>query len=326
MRAKAMANANIALIKYWGKRDDKLILPQNSNIAVNLAGLTAKTSVTFDKKYKKDSFLLDGKTQSGEELARVVDTLNRIRKLARIKDKALVMSANNFPTAAGLASSAAGGSALVLAASKAAGLDLSNRELSILARMNSGSSCRSIDGGFVKWVKGVRKDGKDSYGKQLFNEFYWPDFRIIVTILSTAPKKIKSRAGMKTSVENSPFYRTWSDESERSCDDMERAIKNKDIAALGSLAEKNAIMMHCVMFATTPSIIYWSPETVEVINAVHEMREKGIRCYFTMDAGPQVKIICLKNDVKKIKNLVLKIKGVKNIIVCRPGTGAKLIA
>jgi len=170
MKATAIAPSNIALVKYWGKRDEKLILPQNSNISVTLQGLFTTTTVEFDSKHPKDVFILGGIEQSGEEAQRVLETLEMIRGLGGIKLKAKVESVNSFPTAAGLASSASGAAALALAASSAAGLKLSSRDLSIIARRNSGSGSRSVEGGFVEWEKGERADGQDSYGKQLYPE------------------------------------------------------------------------------------------------------------------------------------------------------------
>lgn len=325
MKATAVANSNIALVKYWGKRDDKLILPYNSSISVSLDGLFAKTTVEFDDNLKNDVFVLNGEEQSGEELERVVDTLNLIRQMAKIKKYARVDSTNNFPTAAGLASSAAGGAALAMAASKAAGLNLSEKELSIIARRNSGSACRSIEGGFVEWVKGSAPDGSDSYGVQIAPENHWPEFRTIVTVLTSKAKKIKSRAGMKQSVTTCPYYSAWTKEADKDTETMKKAIIQKDFKTLGEVAELNALKMHAVMMTTNPPIIYWLPETVHVIHLVQELRDNGIQCYFTMDAGPQVKILCLEKDVESIVSRLNQLEGVQEAIVCKLGGGAKLV-
>ena len=324
MKFTATANANIALTKYWGKRNDELILPQNSSVSVTLEGLTATTTVEFDKTYMKDVFFLDGKEQSGEELERVVAILNILRKKVKIKDFAKVASENNFPTAAGFASSAAGGAALALAGSKAAGLNLDRKKLSILARINSGSASRSVEGGFVEWVRGKKDDGSDSYGLQVANEKHWPDFRILACILSTEKKKIKSRAGMKQSVANCPFYPAWRETAEQDTVKMKQLILKKDFTALGNLAEHNCLKMHSVMITTTPPIIYWNDKTVELMHAITGWREDGLEAYYTMDAGPQVKIICLAKDVAELTKRARAL-GVDKIMECKPGSDAKLI-
>lgn len=324
MKATAVANANIALVKYWGKRNDELILPQNSNVSVTLGGLTATTTAEFDKRYGKDSFVLDGKEQSGEELERVVAILDILRKKVGIKDFAKVASENNFPTAAGFASSAAGGAALALAASKAAGLNLGERELSILARINSGSASRSIAGGFVEWAKGNKEDGSDSYGMQIASKEHWPEFRILACVLSTEKKKIKSRAGMKQSVSNCPFYNAWRETAEQDAQKMKGFIIKKNFTEVGKLAEHNCLKMHAVMLTTTPPIIYWNEKTIELMHAIQAWRDEGLESYFTIDAGPQIKIVCLSKDVSEITRRVKEL-GVDHVMECRPGEGAHLV-
>jgi len=324
MKASAVANANIALTKYWGKRQEELILPQNSNLSVTLDGLTATTTVEFGNSYDRDIFILGGKEQSGEELDRVVTILNIIRKRTGMKLNAKVVSENNFPTAAGFASSAAGASALALAVSKAAGLNLDEKELSILARINSGSGTRSISGGFVQWIKGIKEDGSDSYGIQIAPKEHWPEFRILACILSTEAKKIKSRAGMKQSVANCPFYDIWKKTADEDTEKMKKFVHEKNFTELGRLAEHNCLKMHAVMQTTTPAIIYWNEKTIELMHAIMQWRDEGLECYFTMDAGPQVKIICLAKDVPEIEKRARAIS-VDKILECRLGDGARLM-
>jgi len=191
MKATAIANANIALVKYWGKRDERLILPQNSSISMTLDGLNTITTVEFDKKYDRDIFILgDREFKEGKEFEKVVKHLDLIREISRIQGKAKIMSKNNFPTAAGLASSASGFAALSLAGSKAAGMDLGVEKLSILARRSgSGSASRSCQSGFIEWLRGKKPDGSDSYAIQIAPSKYWPEFRMIVVIVSTTAKK-----------------------------------------------------------------------------------------------------------------------------------------
>ncbi len=324
MKATAVANSNIALVKYWGKRDEKLILPWNSNISVALDGLFTKTTVEFDRALPKDMFILGGVEQEGEEAQRVLETLDLIRQMSGSNLKAKVQSLNSFPTAAGLASSASGAAALVLAASAAAGLKLSKKELSILARRNSGSGSRSVEGGFVEWIKGEKADGSDSYGKQLFDEKHWPEFRILTTIVTSKAKPIKSRAGMKQSVATSPLYKGWLESVEADLQAVREGIKKKDVTKVGEAAEHNALKMHAVMMSTKPAIIYWLPETIAVMSAVKGLRESGKKCWFTMDAGPQVKVVCLESEAQAIKGALEKVPGVSSVGTHAPGRGAKL--
>lgn len=326
MKATAIANSNIALIKYWGKRDEKLILPNNGSIAMVLDGLNTITTVEFDKKYRKDILVLNGKEiEESKELKRVVNYLDLIREMADIKERAKVSSKNNFPTAAGLASSASGFAALSLAASKAAGLNLNPKELSILARQGSGSATRSCYGGFVEWKRGKKLDGSDSYAIQIAPPDHWPDFRMIITIVSTKKKKISSRVGMAQSVKTSPMYKAWLESINEDLEKMRKGILEKDFSLVGKTAEANCLKMHATMMTTKPSIIYWTPETLEIIQSVLRWREEGLECYFTIDAGPQVKIICLENQVLEIKKRLEEIKGVKEAIICKAGEGPKLI-
>jgi diphosphomevalonate decarboxylase len=324
MKATAIANTNIALIKYWGKRNEKLILPYNNSISMTCDGLFTITTVEFSKKYKRDLLIINDEELKKDE-KNVLGHLEKIRKMAGIKEKAKIVSKSNFPVAAGLASSASGLAALTLAATKAAGLNLNKKELSILARQGSGSACRSIFGGFVEWLRGKREDGSDSYARQIVNENYWPEFRMIVTILTEEKKKIGSRIGMAQTVKNCPYYDGWLKTVNQDLDVIRKGILKRDFMAVGSQAEYNCLKMHALMMTTKPSIIYWLPKTIEIIQNVINWRKDGLECYFTIDAGPQVKIICLEKDIKKIKRKLKNIKGIKKIIVCKPGGGVKLI-
>lgn len=272
MKATAIANANIALTKYWGKRDKKFMLPHAGSTSMTLDGMTSTTTVEFDKKYSKDILILNGKEFSeGEEYDEVVGQLNIIREMAKTHEKAKVMSFNNFPTAAGLASSASGLAALSVAGAKAAGLKLSDRELSILSRRGSGSACRSIFGGFVWWHRGEKADGSDSYAEQIAPPEH-SDIRMIVAVVTKSEKKVKSRAGMAQSVDNCPYYQKWVEECAKDIEKVRKAVASSDFRLLGETAEMNCLKMHAVMMTTTPPIIYWTPSTLEVIHAVISWR------------------------------------------------------
>ena len=173
----------------------------------------------------------------------------------------------------------------------------------------------------MEWQKGKKKDGSDSVAKQIANENYWSDFRIIACITSKKEKKIKSRAGMEQTILTSPFYDAWLKTIDKDLKEVKDGIAKKDFSKVGRIAEENCLKMHSLMISTKPSIIYWNKGTIEVIHNVFGLREKGIECYFTIDAGPQVKILCLQKNLKTIINTISKIKTVKSTIVSKTGKG-----
>jgi diphosphomevalonate decarboxylase len=324
VKATAIANINIALVKYWGKRNEELILPYNSSISMTCDGLFTITTVEFSDEYKKDLVIINDEELKKDEKD-ILGHIERIRQMAGIKEKVKIVSESNFPVAAGLASSASGLAALTVAAVKAVGSDLSQKEFSILARQGSGSACRSIFGGFVEWLKGEKEDGSDSYAKQIADKNYWSEFRMITTIVTEAKKKVGSRAGMAQTVKTCPYYEGWLKTVNQDLDIVRKSILNKDFTSVGSQAESNCLKMHALMMTTKPAIIYWIPATMEIIRNVILWREKGLECYFTIDAGPNVKVLCLKKDEKEINKRLLKLGGVIKTIICRPGDEAKLI-
>jgi diphosphomevalonate decarboxylase len=326
MKATAQAQSNIALTKYWGKRDKTLFLPNNGSCSMTLDKFFTVTTVEFSPKYKQDEFILNGKKLAeGEEFNEVKGHLDLIRKEARITDNAKVVSENNFPTAAGLASSASGLAALTMAACEAAGLKLDKKQLSALARRGSGSAARSIEGGFVVWNKGERADGMDSYGEQIASPEHWPEFRMIVNIVEIKQKKWKSRAGMAQTVATCPYYPTWKETANNDTLQMKEFILKKDFTKVGELAEHNGLKMHATMITTKPPILYWQPTTMEIMQNILAWREEGVESYFTIDAGPQVKLMCLAKDEKELVKRLKTIKGIKQIEVCKPGPAAKML-
>jgi len=326
MKASAISPINIALVKYWGKRDKNLILPYNSSISMTVNNLFTHTTVDFDDKYTDDIFILNDKEveRSSVEYKKYIGRfLKIVRERFSVDSKVKIMSKNNFPTSSGLASSASGFSALSTAINSALGLDLGKKELSILSRQGSGSSARSICGGFVEWKKGEKTDGSDSYAEQIIDD--WDNFRMVVCITTEKEKKIKSRAGMAQSVSTSPMYNSWLSSIEGDIRVIRKGIIEKDFSVVGKTTEENCLKMHAVMITTKPSILYWNNVTVDIIQSVLAWREKGLESYFTIDAGPQVKILCTEKDVEKIVKNCKNIDGIKKIIIVKPGKGSKIV-
>jgi diphosphomevalonate decarboxylase len=320
MKATAKANTNIALIKYWGKRDEELFLPMNSSLSLTLDGFYTITNVEFSEMFDKDIFLLNNQPAGESETNKVFRFLDKIRKLAGINLPALILSENKVPTAAGLASSASGFAALAAASAKALHLELGEKELSILARQGSGSACRSIYGGFVEWQKGQQADGSDSFANQLLSEKNW-NISILSVLVASRQKKVSSREGMKRTVETSPFYSGWMNTVEKDLARAKEAITARDFENLGETAEANALKMHATMLGAEPPILYWQSGTVEIIQHIRYLRTCGVQAYFTIDAGPNVKVLCLPEDEQRVYEELLSLPAVQEILICYPGSG-----
>ncbi|KXH81737.1 diphosphomevalonate decarboxylase [Sporosarcina sp. HYO08] len=324
MQATARAHTNIALIKYWGKRDEELFLPTNSNLSITLDRFFTTTSVVFDRTLTSDQFFLNGKLASGEETAKIARLLDIIRKMGGKDIYAKVDSDNQVPTAAGFASSASGFAALAAAATKAIGLDVDEKTLSIIARQGSGSACRSIYGGYVEWQKGEKEDGSDCYAKQILEEDAW-DLSILSVLLESKQKKVLSREGMKRTVDTSVFYDGWLKTVEQDLQVAKAAIADRDFIRLGEVLEKNALKMHATTLGADPPFMYWQSATFDVMYEVQALREAGIHAYFTIDAGPNVKVICRPEDEQAVKEAMLKIPTVQDVFICHPGPGITYI-
>lgn len=321
MKCTAIANSNIALIKYWGKANDKLFLPTNSNLSITLDGLNSHTTVEFSSGYKEDIVNIDGKNMEGEKREKVVRHLNLIRNMANSKLNAKAVSKNNFPSAAGMASSASGFAALTVAACASLGMNLDKKQISILSRQGSGSSCRSIYGGYVEWIKG--EQSKDSYALQFADENYF-DIRDIIAIVEQEEKKVSSRAGMTETIKTCPLYSSRVNAAEENLIKIKKAIKEKNFSEIGKISEFDCLLMHATMITTVPSLLYWSPETVKIIKLVQEWREEGLESYFTIDAGPNVHVLSLPENVKEIEKRLRELKEIKDIKNCKIGNDAKL--
>lgn len=324
MEAIAIAHANIALIKYWGKRDEALNLPAVGSISVTLEQLFTKTKVHFSDRLQQDVFVLNGGDAGEKQRLRVSRFLDLSREIAGSSLFAEVVSDNNFPTGAGLASSASGFAALSLAVNKAMHLALSRKELTILARRGSGSAARSIYGGFVEMKTGGNKTNAASYAVQIADETFWP-LKMLIAVTSDAEKKIGSTNGMNATEKTSPYYSGWLASSGKDLAEMRAAIKGKNFEKLGTLAESSCLKMHGLALSADPGLIYWNGATLNVMHAVREMRKNNIQAYFTVDAGPQVKVICEESTAVTVKSELEKVDGIKEIILTSLGPDAKII-
>ncbi len=323
-KATAVAHPNIALVKYWGKRDERLILPHQSSLSATLGPLAVTTTVEFlGRGVNKDEVELNGRIAEGTERQRVIEVLKLIRAGSKTLGGARVVSRGDFPASAGLASSAAGFAALAVAGRAAAGQKRDTRAESILARQGSGSACRSIEGGFVRWNRGRRADGKDSFAEQLFDESHWPDLRLLVGMISREEKEVKSRDGMRSTVESSPYYPAWAKDAERECKAIVAAIKRRDLEVVGETAERNAWRMHASALGANPPLCYLKPETLSVIQALRDERKRGVGIWFTLDAGPNPVLLTTRADEARAVEVVQAF-GAKDVVRCQPGGDAKV--
>jgi diphosphomevalonate decarboxylase len=323
-KATVKSHSNIALVKYWGKRNEKLNLPAVGSISITLKEIFTLTSVEFKKELKEDILILNNSEAPENQRKRVSRFLDLIRKEVGFDLSARIDSKNNFPTGAGLASSASAFASLALAGTVAAGIEKNETQLSQLARLGSGSAARSIFGGFVEMNKGNRADGSDSVAHQIAPEDYW-DIRVLIAITSTEAKKTGSTEGMQHSAETSPYNSQWIKESVKDLTEMRQVIKSRDFKALGEISEYSCLKMHALAMSSRPALIYWNSTTMECIRLVYDLRKSGIPAYFTIDAGPQVKIICLPDYLNQIKKTLSKIGGVKKIISTSLGPGTALV-
>ena len=316
-QAKYRAHTNIALIKYWGKRHEALFLPVTNSLSLTLDAFYTDSWIDFDAKYGQDSFYLDGVKQDGKATAKVTQFVNRFRALAQCDLPFCLKSYNHVPTAAGLASSASAFAALACACNAALKLNLSQKELSILARQGSGSASRSLYGGFVEWLAGEGDDSQSSYAVP-FEAAEW-DVAMLVVMVSKTQKKISSRVGMALTMATSPFYQQWAEEVAQDLAQIKPAILAHDFDAMGQIAEHNAMKMHATMIAANPSFTYWEAGSLQAMRLVQTLREQGLSCYFTMDAGPNVKVLCRKSQIEQVKAAFREIFEESELATAFPG-------
>jgi diphosphomevalonate decarboxylase len=319
--ATAIANPNLAFIKYWGNRDNTLRLPSNGSISMNLDGLYTRTTVSFQPSLPFDQLIINGHEVMGHGLDRISYILDIIRGMADIYDRAEVMSENNFPSGAGIASSASAFAALALAGSKAAGLNLSEPELSRLARRGSGSASRSIPGGFVEWQMGTSDE--DCFAFSIAEPGHW-DLVDCVAIVSAAHKKTGSTEGHSIAW-TSPLQAARVADAPRRLEICRKAILERDFNTFASIVELDSDMMHSVMMTSTPQLHYWKPASLDVMSCVRQWRADGMPVCYTVDAGPNIHILCPGTEAQTVEKRLSEIKGVDKVLVARAGGPAKLV-
>jgi diphosphomevalonate decarboxylase len=317
-KSTAIAPSNIAFTKYWGRKDEKLRLPMNGSIAMCLSNLLTTTTVEFDEKLKKDDITINDERREKEAL-KVSKHLDRIRKLAGINIFARVVSENNFPTGTGLSSSASGFAALTVAGANAAGLNLSEKELSVLARQGSGSACRSIPGGIVEWLDGDTSE--TSFAKTIFEKDHW-DIADVVAVVSEERKEV-STSEAHESANTSPFMNIRVEGMKAKNELLKKIIKQEDFQKFGELIESEALELHAIYITQKPSLIYLLPNSILIMKLCKKWREEGLPVYFTVNTGQDIHLIVEKKNIKKLEEKLRGISEVKQVIVNYPGDGTK---
>lgn len=315
--ARAVAHSNIALVKYWGKLDRGRNLPAVPSLSLTLDALYTTTRVELCPGLERDEATLDGAPLTGPALNRIVEHLDRLRAIAGETARARVESVNTVPTAAGLASSASGFAALTVAGSRAFGLDLDPAAHSALARQGSASAARSIFGGWAALRVGA--ESAEPVAGTL-------DVRLLVVVTSAGPKAIGSTQAMLHTAATSPYYSAWTASSPAIFDRAVAALNAGDFSALGSAMEQSTLMMHASMFAADPAVVYFKPATLAVIERVKELRAGGNEAYFTMDAGPHVKVLTPRADATSAARALREVAGVNGVIECTAGPAAREIS
>ena len=322
-KGKARAYTNIALIKYWGKKNESLILPMNNSLSLTLDAFYTETEVSFSEAYTEDQFYLDNQLQDEKATKKISAFLDIVREKTGTTKKAKVISQNFVPTAAGLASSSSGLAALAGACNEALKLGLDDQALSRLARRGSGSACRSIFGGFVEWEKG--HDDQSSYAHPISSDGFEDHLAMVFLLLNEQKKDVSSRDGMRRTVETSSFYQGWLDSVEADLYQLKQAIKTKNFQLLGETMEQNGLKMHGTTLAARPPFTYWSPDSLKAMQAVRDLRNQGIPCYFTMDAGPNVKVLVQKDHLDKVKTAFSDLFSSQQVISAFAGPGMTII-
>ncbi len=316
--ATAIAHPNIALCKYWGKRDRALNLPATPSLSLTLAPFATRTTVNWGA--EADEAWLNGQLLEGKEARRIFMCLDLLDPW---RPRCVVTSENNFPTAAGLASSSSGFAALVLAADAASGRGRPVEELAVFARRGSGSATRSLFGGWVEWPMGARADGADSHGVPIAGADHW-DVRMLVAVLAPGPKETSSTDGMLHTQRTSPYFPVWTECAPNDVDEARVAVKACDLEALGRIVERSAMRMHASMLAADPPLCYWRAGTLAAVEAVRRLRASGVGAWYTMDAGPNVKVLCAAADAERVRVALAAVA--ERVELLEPGGPARVVS
>ncbi len=319
MKVTAQAPSNIAFVKYWGRKDEVLRLPENGSISMNLSTLLTTTTVEFGD-FENDHVSFNGKIEELEN-NRAIKHIDRIRKLANIHKKVKIITENNFPTGTGLSSSASGFAALTLAGVSAAGLKLSKKDLSILARQGSGSACRSIPDGFVEWRDG--NTSEESYAQSVFPADYF-QIADVIAVVSTEKKFLATSEGQK-SARSGIFFEKRLEGIPEKINKVKKLIEEKNFSEFGDIIEREALEFHSILFTSNPPLFYWTPGTVAVMKYVQSLRREGLECYFTINTGQDVHVICRSEDAEKISEKLKELPEVIKTIINYPANGAHLV-
>lgn len=315
--ATAVAHPNIALCKYWGKRDRALNLPATPSLSLTLSPFHTRTTVEWGA--DTDLAVLNGQTLAGNEARKVFAVLDL---LDAQRPPCLVRSENDFPTGAGLASSSSGFAALVVAGAAAAGQGRAIEELAVLARRGSGSATRSLHGGWVEWPAGTRDDGLDSHGVPLAGPEHW-DVRMIVAVVGAGPKDVGSTDGMLHTQATSPYFPAWVASAPADVEEARAAVLARDLERLGRVVERSSLRMHASMFAADPPLTYWRPASLAAMEAVRGLRKRGVGAWATMDAGPNVKVLCAAADAPAVAEALAAVAD--RIEILGPGGPARVV-
>ena len=321
MSVTAHANSNIAFIKYWGNADHDLRLPLNPTLSMNLDGLYTETTVEWQADLSADTLQLNGKVAEEAALQRVTTYFDQIRARYGVTGRAIITSKNNFPTGAGIASSASAFASLALAATRAAGLQLDEKELSTLARLGSGSAARSVPTGFVAWQAGDSHE--TAYAESIAPVDYW-ELVDVIAIVSTQHKPTGSTQGHKLADTSDlqpgrlqhiqdRFYR------------CQEAILNRDFPAFADVVELDSNLMHAVMMTSHPPLFYWQPASLQLMETIRRSRAEGLNVCYTLDAGPNVHCLCTADDAVVVQERVQAVDGVIEVRTAGVGTGACII-
>ncbi|MFZ4828355.1 MAG: diphosphomevalonate decarboxylase [Phototrophicaceae bacterium] len=316
--AHTRAFSNIAFIKYWGNHDHRLRLPVSSSISMNLSGLYSETVVEWGTHLEQDSLVLNGQVATPEALSRIVIYLDLVRELYGFDGFFSVSSSNTFPTGAGIASSASGFGALAYAVNQAVGLQLTERELSTLARLGSGSASRSIPAGFVQWHQGY--DHASSYAETIAPVDHW-ELVDVIAIISKGHKAIGSTEGHGLA-STSVLQQGRLQDSEGRFERCKQSLLSRDFDSFSEVVEYDSNLMHAVMMTSNPPLFYWQPGSIEVMHQIRQWRKEGIGVCFTLDAGPNVHCICLSNDAPQVQSRLRELEGVIDVLVATPAGAA----